>query len=46
VTSTRASRNARAQAAVTEQALTRLQDRVIALAQAGAAADPPPFPVA
>ena len=29
-----------------EQALARLRDRVIALAQAVAAADPPPFPVA
>jgi hypothetical protein len=29
-----------------EQALARLRDRVLALAQAVAAADPPPFPVA
>ncbi len=45
MTSARASRNARTQAAVAEQALARLRDRVIALAQAVAAADPPPFPV-
>ena len=45
MTSTRASRNARTQAAVAEQALARLRDRVIALAQAVAVADPPPFPV-
>ncbi len=43
--STRARRNTRTQAAVAEQALTRRQDRVIALAQAVATADPPPFPV-
>src|SRR3712207_3453800 len=45
VTSARASRNARTQAARAEQALARLRDRVLALAQAVAAADPPPFPV-
>ncbi len=45
VTRARASRNARTQAAVAEQALARLRDRVIALAQAVATADPPPFPV-
>ncbi len=45
VTSARESRNARTQAAMAEQALARLRDRVMALAQAVAAADPPPFPV-
>ena len=46
VTSTRADRTARTQAAVAEQALARLRERVVALAEAVAAADPPPFPVA
>ena len=46
MTSTRASRTIRTQAAVAEQALARLRDRVVVLAQAVAAADPPPFPVA
>ena len=46
MTSTRASRTARTQAAVAEQALACLRDRVLALAQAVATADPPPFPVA
>ncbi len=46
MTSARESRNARTQVAVAEQALARLRDRVLALAQAVAAADPPPFPVA
>ena len=46
VTSTRVGRTTRTQAAVAEQALARLRARVLALAEAVAAADPPPFPVA
>ena len=46
MTSTRASRTIRVQGAAAAQALARLRDRVIALAQAVATADPPPFPVA
>ena len=46
MTSTRAGQNTRTQAAVAEHALARLRDRVVALAEAVAAADPPPFPVA
>ena len=46
MTSTRAGRTTRTQAAVAEQGLARLRERVLALAQAVAAADPPPFPVA
>ena len=46
VTSTQADRTARTQAAVAEQALASLREGVDALAEAVAAADPPPFYVA
>ena len=52
MTSARESRNGRVlanvvkHAVVSEQALARLRARVVALAQAVAAADPPPLPVA
>ena len=46
MTSARESGNARVQTAMAEQALARLRGRVVELAQAVAAADPPPFPIA
>ncbi len=46
MTSARERGNARIQTAMAETALARLRGRVVQLAQAVAAADPPPFPIA
>ncbi len=46
MTSARESGNVRVQTAMAEQAFARLRSRVVQVAQAVAAADPPPFPIA